>query len=61
MCVTINVRQVRYVCYYKRLSGTLCVLLLTFVRYAMCVTINVRQVRYVCYYKRSSGAQYVLL
>ena len=30
MCVTINVRQVRYVCYYKRC-----------VRYAMCVTINV--------------------
>ena len=37
MCVTINVRQVRYVCYYKRQvryvcyykrsSGTLCVLL----------------------------------
>ena len=50
MCVTINVRQVRYVCYYKRLSGTLCVLLLTFVRYAMCVAMNVRQVRYVCYY-----------
>ena len=56
MCVTINVRQVRYlcyykrrqvryVCYYKRLSGTLFVLLLTFVRYAMCVTINVCQVR----------------
>ena len=31
MCVTINVRQVRYVCYYKRSSGTV-----------MCVTMNVR-------------------
>ena len=61
MCVTMNVRQVRYVCYYKRSSGTLCVLLLTFVRCAMCVTINVRQARYVCYYKRSSGTLCVLL
>ena len=37
MCVNIDVRQVRYVCYYKRSSGTV-----------MCVTMNVRQVRYVC-------------
>ena len=50
MCVTINVRQVRYVCYYKRSSGAV-----------MCVTLNVRQVRYVCYYKRSSGTLCVLL
>ena len=50
MCVTITVRQVRYVCYYERSSGTV-----------MCVTINVRQVRYVCYYKRSSGTLCVLL
>ena len=50
MCVTMNVCQVRYVCYYKHSSGTV-----------MCVTINVRQVRYVCYYERSSGALCVLL
>ena len=50
MCVTINVRQVRNMCYYKRSSGTV-----------MCVTMNVRQVRYVCYYERSSGTLCVLL